>query len=232
MLWDYHVLRLQGQRKQTPSNNGALGAYSCKWKTMLKNIWVGNASNHMNTWKRLVMPSHQTCSPLCSVGTPRRAHTDAQWLSTVPNKKPKGVLLNSQLFSFFLGTVCVHVCVWDLNHNLHHSPHQYKDSNKKISLHTKLEHNIHICIHVHDRECSSWFWGLDPFVGFNIVRWSSSGHFWLQTLWRMIALPQKSSSVSHLAAFLIHMSSFSPSAQLSGEGSVDGAAWARSSAHA
>lgn len=101
---------------------------------------------------------------------------------TVPNKKPKGFSSTAN-YPVSFWELCVPVCVWDVYLSHCHSPHQYKNGNKKITLHTKLEHNILICIHIHDYECYSWIWGLDPFVGFDTVSWSSSGHFWLYTGW-------------------------------------------------
>lgn len=76
----------------------------------------GSASNKMNndaheSQMSGVLIKHVLCAPVCSVGTLRRAHTDAQWSSTVANKKPKGVLLHSQLCCSFLGTLCMYVCM-------------------------------------------------------------------------------------------------------------------------
>ena len=64
-------------------------------------------------WKRHCQAfSNVPCVPMYSLGTLKRAHADAQWLSTVANKKPKRVLLNSQWCCSVLETrVCVCVCV-------------------------------------------------------------------------------------------------------------------------
>lgn len=94
---------LQGRGKQTPSSPGA-------------ESMGGSASNKMHN------AAHESSSRLFAacVRTTQRERS-----STVANKKPKGVWLNSQLCFSFLGTVCVcgRVCGHRVQTSAPASPH-------------------------------------------------------------------------------------------------------------
>lgn len=64
-------------------------------------------------WKRLVRRSHQTCAACTRVlsgDAEMCTHTDAQWLSTVANKKQKGFFAQQPIMLFLSGN-CVWMCV-------------------------------------------------------------------------------------------------------------------------